>query len=249
MLRRVFHRTPWVFSVLPLFVLWEIIGRMDLYLFVPSLTEIFKAGMGLVTSGRMYENGIFTVYLLVKGFILSIGLGVLLGILMGRYSLAEAFFGIYVDLFQSAPASALVPVLILIFGLGPGSIVATVFIFTFFIVVVNVYTGVRGVNPRLLEMARSYGFSEWMTLRRVILPAAMPMILAGFRMGVGRAYNGVVLGEMLISIVGIGGLLMIFGSSFKMDRLFAMLFVIVVLASLSMAGVQKLEKRLLRWME
>ena len=248
LLRRAFQRAPWAFSVLPVLIAWEVVGRLDLFAFLPSLTEVVQAGLVLARRGRLWADGVQTLLSLLQGFSLAGGAGFVAGLLMARSRLAEGFLGLYVDLFQSAPTAALVPVFILLFGLGRASIVATVFFFAFFILTVNVYSGVKQVDPRLVEMARSFGASEWTIVRHVIIPAALPMILAGLRLGVGRAFNGAVLGEMIVSIVGIGGLMMYYGGAFRMDFLFALVFFIFIFSSLATSGLQRLERRLLRWM-
>ncbi|MDR7523052.1 MAG: ABC transporter permease subunit [Armatimonadota bacterium] len=244
----VLHRAPWTISVAPVLALWEVVGRLRLFAFVTPLTDVARAGLLLAGRGSLRADLALTVSAVLVGFGLAVAAGVAVGVLMGRYRLAEAVFGLYVDIFQSTPAAAKVPVLVLLFGLGRGSIVATVFLFAFFVITVNVYTGVRQVSPTLVEMARSFGAGEWTLIRRVILPAALPLVMAGLRMGVGRAVNGAVLGEMLISIVGIGGLLMYYGSSFRVDFLYALILLVVALAAVLMGAVHAIERRLIRWM-
>lgn len=246
--RWILAHTPWVYSVLPVLLLWEIVGRLGLFAAVPALTEVVRAGLILAGRGQLWADLLRTVSAVVAGFCLAAAGGLVLGILMGRYPLVEAVFGLYVDIFQSTPAAAKVPILVLLFGLGRASIVATVFLFAFFVITVNVYAGVRQVPPTLVEMARSFGVGEWTLIRRVILPAALPLALAGMRMGVGRAVNGAVLGEMLISIVGIGGLLMYYGSAFRVDFLYALILVVVVLAGVLMGTVHIIERRLIQWL-
>lgn len=250
--RDLFHwslrHAPWLISVVPVLILWEVVGRLRLFAFVPSLTDVARAALVLAGRGHLWQDALLTVSEVLAGFGLAVAAGLVVGVLMGRYPLAEAVFGLYVDIFQSTPAAAKVPILVLVFGLGRGSIVATVFLFAFFVITVNVYAGVRQVSPTLVEMARSFGAGEWMLIRRVILPASLPLVLAGMRMGVGRAVNGAVLGEMLISIVGIGGLLMYYGSSFRVDFLYALILLVVALAAVLMGTVHALERRLIRWM-
>ena len=247
-LRWILVHTPWVYSVLPVLGLWEVVGRLGLFTAVPSLTAVVRAALVLAGRGHLWADLLQTFAAVVVGFGLAAAGGLVLGALMGRYPLAEAVCGLYVDIFQSAPAAAKVPILVLLFGLGRGSIVATVFLFAFFVITVNVYAGVRQVSPTLVEMARSFGAGEWTLIRRVIVPAALPLALAGMRMGVGRAVNGAVLGEMLISIVGIGGLLMYYGGAFRVDFLYALILLVVTMAGLLMGGVHAIERRLIRWM-
>lgn len=241
-------RAPWTFSVLPVLLLWEVVGRLGFFVFVPPLSKVAASAAVLAGRGQLWVEGLRTMGAVLAGFGLAAGAGLVLGVLMGRYPLAEAAFGLYVDVFQSTPAAALVPILVLLFGLGRAGIVAAVFLFAFFVITVNVYAGVKHVDPRLIQMARSFGAGEWALVRRVILPAALPLALTGMRLGVGRAVNGAVLGEMLISSVGIGGLLMYYGGAFQVDFLYALILLIVALAGVLMSIVHAMEKRAFRWM-
>ncbi len=246
-LRWILAHVPWVYSVLPILLLWEVVGRLGLFVFVPPLSKVAASASVLAGRGQLWVEGLRTIVAVLAGFGLATGGGVLLGVLMGRYSPVEAAFGFYVDIFQSTPAAAMVPILVLLFGLGRASITSVAFLFAFFVITINVYTGVKHVDPRLIQMARSFGAGEWALLRRVILPAALPLALAGTRMGVGRAVNGAVLGEMMISSVGIGGLLMYYGGAFQVDFLYALILLIVTLAGLLMGLVHAIEKRAFRW--
>ncbi len=241
-------RAPWIVSVLPVLLLWEVVGELRLFVFIPPLSKVAAAMVVLAARGQLWAEGLRTFAAVLAGFGLAAGAGVVLGVLMGRYALAEAAFGLYVDAFQSTPAAALVPILMLLFGLGRGSIVAVAFVFAFFVITVNVNAAVKHVDPRLIQMARSFGAGEWALVRRVIVPAALPLALAGMRMGIGRAVNGAVLGEMLISSVGIGGLMMYYGGAFRVDFLYGLLLMVVALAGILMGIVHAMEKRALRWM-
>jgi len=247
-LRWVLERAPWVFSVVPVLLLWEAVGRLGVFVFVPPLTRVVTSAVVLAGRGTLWAEGLRTTGAILAGFGLAATGGVVLGVLMARYPLADAAFGLYVDVFQTMPAAAMVPILVLLFGLGRTSIVATAFLFAFFVIAINVYAGVKQVDRRLLHMASSFGAGEWATVRRVILPAALPLALAGLRMGIGRAVNGAVLGEMLISSIGIGGLMMYYGGAFQADYLYALILLIVGLAAALMGVVHAVEKHTLRWM-
>jgi NitT/TauT family transport system permease protein len=239
---------PWTISVLPVLVLWEVVGRLGLFVFIPPLSKVAATAVILAGRGQLWVEGLRTLGAVLAGFGLAAGLGAILGVLMGRYPLVEAVFGLYVDAFQSTPAAAMVPILVLLFGLGRASIVAVAFVFAIFVITVNVHAAVKHVDPRLIQMARSFGAGEWMLVRRVILPAALPLALAGMRLGIGRAVNGAVLGEMLISSIGIGGLMMYYGGAFRVDFLYGLLLLVVALAGILMGIVHAMEKRALRWM-
>lgn len=245
--RRTVERAPWLVTLAPLVLTWEVVGRWGGLPFVPPLSRVGAAALTLAARGELWASGARTLTAVLAGFALAAVVGTGLGVLMGRSRWVDAVAGLYVDLFQVTPAAAKVPVLVLFFGLGPESILATVVLFSLFVVTVNVRAGVRAAPPGLVEMARSFGAGEAVLLRRVVLPAALPLILAGLRAGIGRAVNGAVLGEMLISIVGIGGLLMYYGGAFRMDVLCALILGIALLATALMGAVRAVERRVLRW--
>jgi NitT/TauT family transport system permease protein len=184
---------------------------------------------------------------LAAGFFLALIVGILLGVLMGRFRGVEHFFDLYINALMSAPATAFVPVLILWFGLGVGSRIAVVFLFAFFVIVINTLTGVKQVERTFVEMARSFGAGERDVFFKIILPAAMPAIMAGLSLGMGRAVKGMVTAEMLLTLTGIGAMIMQYGSAFATDALFAVILTILILAVIMMKLVQLVDRRLTGW--
>src|SRR4029434_4120866 len=128
---------------------------------------------------------------------LAVILGIIVGLLMGRFREVEHFLDLYINASMSAPMTAFVPVLILWFALGVESRIAVVFLFAVFVIVINTMTGVKQVDRTFLEMARSFGAKETEVFYKIILPAAMPAIMAGVRLGLGRAGQGMVAEEMV----------------------------------------------------
>lgn len=240
-----YRHAPGVLTLIPLLALWEIVGRLELIFVLPPLTEVGAAGWELLTSGRISEHAGGTLYALLVGLAISIVAGVTLGVLMARYKIVDEVLGVYVDVLMSAPVSAIVPILVLLFGTGGESIIAAVVLFCFFVITVNTYSGVREVDPQLIEMARSFSVPERLVLRRVIVPGALPLMLTGLRMGIGRSVNGAIFGEMLVSVVGLGGLLITFGGRFQFDRLDALIVMIVGTAVVLMMLFEWIERRLL----
>jgi NitT/TauT family transport system permease protein len=148
---------------------------------------------------------------------------------------------------MSAPMTAFVPVLIVWFGLGIESRIAVVFLFSVFVIIINTMTGVKQVDRVLLEMGQSFGAREKEIFFKIILPAAMPAIMAGIRLGMGRAVKGMVTAEMLLTLTGIGAMIMQYGSAFATDALFAVILTILFLAMIAMQFVQWIDKRLTGW--
>jgi ABC-type nitrate/sulfonate/bicarbonate transport system permease component len=241
------RRTLRAISLITLGLLWEILGRTQNAHLLPPLSKIFSAWIELLISGQLIHALLVSLQALVLGFLLSVGLGVPLGLIMGRYRKLESFLDIYMTALLAVPMISFIPFLVIAFGLGLQSRVWIVFLFAFVIITINTAAGVRNVDPTLTEMARSFGARESELFLKVILPAALPMIMAGIRLGMGRAILGMVTSEMILSAVGFGVMLMTFGASFNSPALFATILTIVLLAVGLLALIQYLDRRLMPW--
>ena len=234
-------------SILSLAVLWEVAGRIMDSTLIPPLSRILAAWWRLLVSGKLAANLSLSLWTLIVGFFIAVCVGVLVGLLMGRFRAVEHFLDLYVNALMSAPTTAFVPVLILWFGLGVESRIAVVFLFAVFVIIINTMTGVKQVDGVLVEMARSFGAKEKEIFFKIILPAAMPAIMAGIRLGMGRAVKGMVTAEMLLTLTGIGAMIMQYGSAFATDALFAVILTILVVAMVTMKLVQIIDRRLTGW--
>ncbi len=235
------------FSLLSLALLWEATGRAMDSTLIPPLSQIGAAWWKLLSSGKLLSNLSMSLTTLVTGFGLAVLIGVVVGLLMGRFRAVEHFLDLYVNALMSAPSTAFVPVLILWFGLGVESRIAVVFLFAVFVIIINTMTGVKQVDTVLVEMARSFGAREKEIFFMIILPAALPAIMAGLRLGMGRAVKGMVTAEMLLTLTGIGAMIMQYGSSFATDSLFAVIFTVLLIAVFTMKAVHWLDRRLTGW--
>jgi len=122
-----------------------------------------------------------------------------------------------------------------------------VFLFAVFVIIINTMTGVKQVDRVWIEMARSFGAKEREIFFKIVLPAAMPAIMAGVRLGMGRAVKGMVTAEMLLTLTGIGAMIMQYGSAFATDALFAVILTILIVAMITMKLVQIIDQRLTGW--
>jgi len=236
-----------IISLMSLAAIWEIAGRSGNAHLLPPLSKVITAWIELFVSGQLFQALSISLQALVLGFLFSVFLGVPLGLLMGRYRRLEAFLEIYMTALLAVPMISFIPFLVIAFGLGLHSRVWIVFLFAFVIIAINTTAGVRDVDPTFTEMARSFGARESEMFIKVILPAAMPMIMAGIRLGMGRAVLGMVTGEMILAVVGFGAMLMTFSASFNSSALFATLLTIVLLAVALLALIQYLDRRLMPW--
>ena len=228
-------------------MLWEAVGRAMDSTLIPPLTQVGAAWWKLLSSGKLLANLGMSLTTLAIGFSLAAFIGVVLGLLMGRFRAIEHFLDLYVNALMSAPTTAFVPVLILWFGLGMESRIAVVFLFAIFVIIINTMTGVKQVDTVLVDMARSFGAREREIFFKIMLPAALPAIMAGLRLGMGRAVKGMVTAEMLLTLTGIGAMIMQYGSSFATDSLFAVIITILMIALVAMKAVQWIDRRLTGW--
>jgi NitT/TauT family transport system permease protein len=224
--------------------LWEVVGRLDVVFLLPPFTEVLQAAVDLVQTASWQEATVTTLRAFVIGMGLSIALGIAVGLVMGRVKLADGLLGIWVNIFASAPLSALVPVLMILFGFGETTIVAAVFLFSVWIIVLDTRAGVRHISPSLLDMARVYGASPAALYGKVIVWAALPEILAGIRLGLIRGVKGVVIGQLLVAIVGYGALFETFSRNFRMAQFWALAIMLFAFAMVVSELIERAERRI-----
>lgn len=231
-------------------ILWEVVARIWNVPFFPPLSEVLVKLVDLIGSGVIVGNLINSLINLAIGFTFSAVVGVTIGVLMGAYRKVEMALDIYVYALLTAPSLVFAPVFFAIFGANNirPSIIGVIVMYTIFIVIVNTVAAIRGVNPALVEMGRSYLANDRQLFFKIILPAATPLIFAGLRLGMGRAVKGMINGEMFIAIVGLGGVLTAAGTRFDAAGVLAILIVIIVVALICVKIVQLVDLRLTSWL-
>jgi NitT/TauT family transport system permease protein len=222
---------------------WEAVGRTGAGLILPPLSRILVRVVEIVPTPSFLDALVITGRAFVLGTGIAVAVGVPLGVLMGRSAIADRLLLPWVNMFLSAPLSALVPVIMVIFGFGETTIVLVVVLFAIWIITLNARTGVLGISPSLVEMARSFGASAAQAFAKVYLWAALPEILAGVRLGLIRAVKGVVIGQLLVSVVGFGTLFEIYSSHFLMEHFWALLLVLFAFAFALNEALAWLERR------
>lgn len=195
---------------------------------LPSLTVVARELVHLVQRGVLLPSLAASLSSLLAGFVAAAAAGTLLGVAIGRSSTVEQLIDVYLDAAMSAPTLIYVPLLFAMFGVTRASQVAVVFAYAFFIIVSTTSAAVRGVDRRLIDMARTFGASRRQLFWSVLLPAARPLILTGLSLGVTRAVKGMVVGEMVIALSGIGALLR--GASARVDLPQTVALLVVILA-------------------
>jgi NitT/TauT family transport system permease protein len=237
------YRLPIMTSLILWAMLWEVVGRSGASFVIPPLSAIFARILEIVPTSSFGSALWITGKAFIIGNIVAIVIGIPLGVLMGRSLVADRIFLPWVNLFLSAPLSALVPVIMVIFGAGQTTIVFTVVLFAIWIIVLDARAGVRNITPSLIEMARSFGATPLQAFGKIYVWAALPEILAGVRLGLIRAVKGVVIGQLLVSIIGFGQLFELYSSRFLMEHFWALLFVLFAFAFTINEALAWLERR------
>lgn len=223
-------KLPAMSSLLIWAALWEIIGQLGVTFFVPPFSEVIVTLFGLIHTPAFLNALGVTAYAFWAGVTFAIVIGIPVGILMGKNRLLDELLLPWVNIFLSAPLTALVPVLMVLFGFGAKTIIITTTLFAIWIIILNARAGVMQINRSLVEMARSFGASPLDAFMKVYFWAALPEILGGVRIGVIRAVKGVIIGQLLISLVGFGALFELYSNNFLMAEFWAVLIVLFALA-------------------
>ncbi len=236
------HRVPRMGALLVWVIIWEIVGRFELVLLFPPFTEVLAAMGDVVTTPSFARAAWLTVWCYLAGLGLAIVSGVALGLLMGLVKAADRLLNMWVNIFLSAPLSALVPVIMILFGMGTPTVIVTVFMFAVWIIALDTRAGVQHVSPSLMEMSRAFGATRGERLKMVVL-SALPEILAGVRLGVIRGVKGVVIGQLLVSIIGIGALFSMYSQNFLMAHFWALILILFAFALGLAELIGRLEQR------
>ncbi len=224
------YQLPAMSSLILWGILWEIVGQYELTFFLPPLSAIFSTLMEIGTTKVFLKALADTGYAFFVGTFFAVAIGIPVGILMGKNRLIDELLLPWVNMFLSAPLTALVPVLMVLFGFGMKSIIITTTLFAIWIIVLNSRAGVMQINRSLIEMAHSFGASPKDAFLKIYFWAALPEILGGVRIGFIRAVKGVIIGQLLISIVGFGALFELYSSNFLMKHFWAVLIVLFTIA-------------------
>jgi len=236
-------------SILFFLVVWEIYGRETDPILFTYPTAVVEAFFKLLASGELLRQMAVSLGALAAGFGLSLILGVGLGLAMGRSRLAEAIFEPHVNALYATPQVALTPLFMMWFGLGFAVKVAVVFLFAFFPILINTASGAKNVSASIVEVGRAYQASRRQIMFKIVFPAALPFIMAGVRIAVGRGLVGMIVAELFTAITGLGAMLSLYGNLFETAKMFV---VIIVLAGLGIGlihATQMLERKMARWKE
>lgn len=225
---------------------WDIYARTN-DTFIPPLGDVADAWLRMVASGELVDALAVSAQAFTLGLLLAIVVALGFGLLIGLNDDADHAASPFLSALVALPSVAYIPLIMIWFGFGLEGRAVIVFEFAVLVMILNFRTGVRSVDPDLLQMARSFGLGRWRTFWRIIIPGAMAGIMAGIRLGLGRAIKGTVTAEILLVLVGMGGLVKAYGNTFRVDSLLAVVATIVVIALVLTSLLMRLDSHVNRW--
>jgi NitT/TauT family transport system permease protein len=236
-------------SVAVVLVAWQLVAnaRIMPVLFLPGPTDVAQAFVKLFQTTDIWLDLATSGEELAIGFGLAIVIGLVLGLAMGWYTRVQYAMDPIVNFFYSTPRIVLLPLFIIWFGIDIQSKIAVIFLGALFPIIINTMAGVRNTEAALLRVARSFGASDALIFRRVVLPGSVPFVLTGFRLGVGHALTGVVVGELIAAKHGVGMLVAIAGQTFQTPKMLAGVILIAGTGMLLTTIFQRIENRFQSW--
>jgi NitT/TauT family transport system permease protein len=236
----------WGFVALIL-VVWEILGPLVNPILFSYPSKIAVAFYQLTLSGELMHYAAESLQVLFYGLGFAILVGVPLGVLMARYKPVDWALELPINALYSTPMVALVPILVLWFGIYMQAKVIIVFLFAVFPILINTYHGVRECDKNMLEVARSFRSPEWRTWQDVLLPFALPYIAAGIRLAIGRGLVGMVIAEFYTTISGLGFMITRYANVFETDKTFVPVILLMFLGITLTAALKWVERKIAPW--
>ena len=231
-------------------IIWELTGNVfqwinPMFMSAPSL--IFKAAVEMFRSGEIYHDLYVSGIEFLGGYFLAAAVAIPFGILVGWYKRMSYVFDPFINAMNATPRVALLPLVIIWLGIGILSKVGIIFLGAVFSILINTRDGVKTTPLNLLNAARSFGASEWMVFKTVVVPSTVPFILTGLRLAVGRALVGVLVGELYAATAGIGFMITVAGATFQTDKVFVGVGIFALSGMIGMELLTKIERRFDRW--
>jgi sulfonate transport system permease protein len=227
--------------------LWEWVGsNIDPVLFTTP-GKVAVAAIDMIRSGELWTYLWPSLVVLGIGLSLAAVAGVAIGLLLARYWLLDVALTVYITFLYSIPSVALVPLIVLWAGFETTAKVIILFMFAFFPMVINTYQGVKSVDPKLIEVGRAFRCSEWQLWGNIVLPAALPFIVTGLRLALGRGLIGMVLADLYTAISGIGYLIVRTASTYQVNKMFVPIVTLGLLGVSLTALLRVVEKRVAPW--
>lgn len=226
---------------------WEIFGRQVNPLFMSYPSAIASAAVGLAGTGELWVALGSSVQTLLLGFVIASSIGVVLGLLIGRYRMVDAATDWLVNALYATPLVAVIPLVTLWFGLGDAAKLFIVSILAVFPVLINTAAGVRNVPSALVDVGTAFAANERQVFLKIILPAALPYMMTGLRLGIGRAIIGMVVAEFFTAITGLGAMIVKYGNAYDTASMFVPILLLMLMGVGITSLVRKIESMIAPW--
>ncbi|WP_245944862.1 ABC transporter permease [Pelagibacterium lacus] len=235
-----------LFMVL-LIALWQIASMNVGRNLIPSPLATFHTGTAMLADGRLVGALGASLSIYLTGLFLAIVIAIPLGIVMGGIRLLGKTLEVYVYALSATPRVAFIPLIIALLGLGFEAKITVVLLGAIMPILINTYAGVLAVDTQLIEMARSVGLSRTGIFVRIVLPGSVPFIIVGLRLGATIGLINTVVAELYTAVTGLGGLLAIYGNSFRMEEYFVVVLTLAMIGVVVTETLRLLESRLSGW--
>jgi NitT/TauT family transport system permease protein len=238
-----------IIGVIGFFLAWEVLTRIEILnpFYFPPISRIIAKGYELFATGTIWEHMWFSLTNFAVGFLLSVVLGVVIGVPMGWYKNLSRTFDPLLSGVYATPLIALLPLIIMMFGLGAISKIIMTVLAAVFPILINTMVGIANTDNRLITMARAFGASDSTIFLKVSMPGSLPYIVAGMRVALGRALVYIVVAEQYGAATGLGYLSSVAAQRFQMSTMFVPIILIAGLGAGLNELLKSLEKRLEKW--
>src|ERR1700722_5564269 len=238
-----------VVSIVCVLIAWEIVGRRINPLFMSYPTAIARASVAMIADGELLKALITSLRTLMVGFLTASVIGITMGLLIGRYRVVDAATDWLVTALYATPLIAVIPLVILWFGLGDKAKFFIVTILAVFPVLINTAAGVRNVPSQLIDVGAAFAANERQVFLKIIFPAVLPYIMTGLRLGVGRGIIAMVAAEFFTAITGLGALIVKYGNQYDTASMFVPILILMLLGVTLTTVVRRIESWIAPWKE
>lgn len=238
-----------IISIIGGLAIWELLARLllDNELLIPPPSSVLRSLWTLSVEGKLNHHLAVTLLEFFYGFTTACVIGVILGYFMGRYKWVDELMDPWIATLYSIPIIAIVPLIIIWFGIGMVSKIIVVFKITVVAIILNTAAGIKSLDPVWLELAKSMRLNSWETTYKIRFPAAFPHIITGMRLGVGRALLGVIVAELMAANAGLGYMLRDASETWDSPKLFVTVILLAAMGLISFHLIKKFEHRMAPW--
>ena len=230
-------------------VVWQLLGQFEIVRsdLISYPTEVVATFVRLCANGELGSNALVTLIEFVQGFVPAVVIGIAAGVVLALVRPLRELLDPVLTAIYTAPAIAFIPIIVVWFGVGPGSKIAIVFISAVFPVMINTRVGVNETAEPWLRAVRAFGANRWEVVTKAILPGAVPSIMAGIRLGLGRGIVGVIAAEMYVALAGIGHEIQVYSSAARAAEIIVLVVVIAAFGFLCVSLLRGVEARMGTW--